>query len=129
MATQPLEPGLTGRATLSVSERDTAIAFGSGDVPVLATPRLVALAEEATVAAVAAALDPVSTTVGIRVELDHVAATGVGKTVTADAELTDVDGRALMFSVSVHEGTKTIAEGAVHRVVVNRERFLTGIGT
>jgi predicted thioesterase len=118
---------LTGRVTLTVTADDTALAFGSGDVPVLATPRIVALVEQATVAAISATLEPGSTTVGTRVELDHLGATGVGATVAAEAELTDVDGRALRFTVTVNHGGRTIAEGMVNRVVVDRERFLHGI--
>src|SRR5688572_19421107 len=78
-----LTPGLSATVTLTVTEADTAIALGSGDVPVLATPRIVALVEEATVAAVAPVLDDGATTVGTRVELDHHAPTRVGATVVA----------------------------------------------
>ena len=80
-----IEPGSEGSAHLRVSQNDTAPSFRSGDVPVLATPRLVALCEEATVAAVAFGLDPTETTVGVRVVLDHTRATGVGAQVTAHA--------------------------------------------
>ena len=77
-----LQPGLSARVELTVTDADTAQALGSGDVPVLATPRVLALAEAATVAALAARLDTGQTTVGTRVELDHVAATAVGRHVT-----------------------------------------------
>jgi predicted thioesterase len=109
---------------LEVSEADTAVALGSGDVPVLGTPRVVALVEEATVAAVAKALGPEQTTVGTRVELDHLAATPVGRGVTAQATLTAVDGRKLAFDVVVHDGETVAAKGTVQRVVVDRQRFL-----
>lgn len=120
----PLEPGLRATVPLVVTDADTAPALGSGDVPVLATPRLVALAEQATVAAVGPALAAGETTVGTRVELDHLAATGVGREVTATATLEGVAGRALRFAVEVREGDAVVARGAVHRVVVDRERFL-----
>jgi fluoroacetyl-CoA thioesterase len=127
--------GCTGRAELVVTPDDTAPAWGSGDVPVLATPRVVALAEAATLAALAgqSALtdDPGRTTVGVRVELDHVAPSAVGAEVVAEAHLTGVDGRRLEFVVAVHErrGSRTvpIATGRIDRVAVNRDRFLAGV--
>jgi predicted thioesterase len=116
--------GATAVVELSVTASDTARALGSGDVEVLATPRLVALAEQATVRAVAPELAPGQTSVGTRVELDHVAATPVGRTVRAEARLVEVDGRRLAFDVSAHDGTALIARGRVERVVVDRQRFL-----
>ena len=73
-----LEPGLEAAFRYTVTEADTAAAVGSGDMPVLATPRVLALAERATVAAVAGALEAGATTVGTRVELDHLAPSPVG---------------------------------------------------
>ncbi|RLK12539.1 putative thioesterase [Micromonospora sp. M71_S20] len=119
-----LTPGLTARVELTVTDTDTAEAVGSGDVPVLGTPRVLALAEAATVAATAARMPGGSTTVGTRVELDHRAATPVGRTVVAQARLTAVDGRRLHFEVSVSDGDETVAEGRVERVLVDRQRFV-----
>jgi predicted thioesterase len=119
-----LAPGLTATATLTVTEADTAVALRSGDVPVLATPRVVALAEEATVAAVAGALGPGRTSVGTRVELEHLAPSILGSIVVAHARLDAVDGRRLSFAVSVVDGPTEVARGRVDRVVVERERFL-----
>jgi predicted thioesterase len=93
---------------------------------VLATPRLVALCEKATVAAVAAHLAEGETTVGTRVELDHLAPSGEGAGVTAVAVLEDVDGRRLTFAVEAAEGARIVARGRVRRVIVDRERFLNG---
>lgn len=115
--------GASGSARLLVGDGDTAVALGSGDVPVLGTPRVVALAEEATVAAVADQVPPGSTTVGTRVELDHLRPSEVGARVTARATLTEVDGRRLRFEVSVVEGDVEVARGTVVRVVVVRDRF------
>jgi len=109
---------------LVVSEADTAIAMGSGDVPVLATPRVVALAEEATVAAVAGVLAAGDTTVGMRVQLDHLAPTPIGGEVVAEATLEKVEGRKLTFTVSVNDARGLVAAGKVTRVMVDRERFL-----
>ncbi|HEY3010189.1 MAG TPA: hotdog domain-containing protein [Micromonosporaceae bacterium] len=119
-----LTPGLSARVELTVTDADTAQAVGSGDVPVLGTPRVLALAEAATVAATAPRLTPGTTTVGTRVELDHRAPTAVGRTVAAKAQLAKVDGRRLLFEVTVTEGARVVAEGRIERVVVDRHRFV-----
>jgi predicted thioesterase len=123
-----LEPGLCATATLTVAKEDTALALGSGDVPVLATPRVALLAEEATVLAVDGRLDPSRTTVGYRVQLDHLAPTAVGGTVEAEAMLESIEGRRLTFRVSVSDGHGLVAAGRITRVVVDRERFLERAG-
>jgi predicted thioesterase len=123
-----LTEGLTATVTLTVTEADTAMALRSGDVPVLATPRVIALVEEATVAAVAASLDPGLTTVGTSVLFDHLAPTPVGGTVVARAELSSVRGREISFNVSVHEGQTHVAGGVIRRIVVERARFLEKAG-
>lgn len=120
-----LTPGLTARVELTVTDADTAQAVGSGDVPVLGTPRLLALAEAATVAATVRRLPVGMTTVGARLELDHRLPTPVGRTVVARARLAKVDGRRLLFEVLVTDGTTTVAEGRVERALVDRQRFLT----
>jgi predicted thioesterase len=121
---QQLGPGLTASVSLTVTDADTAVALRSGDVPVLGTPRVVALVEEATVAAVAKALETGQSTVGVRVVLDHLAATPAGRAVIAQATLTEVDGRRLAFDVALHDGDTVAAKGTVHRVIVDRQRFL-----
>jgi fluoroacetyl-CoA thioesterase len=94
-------------------------------VPVLGTPRLLALAEAATVKAVAAALDPGQTSVGTSIRLEHTAASPVGMPVTVTAELTAVDGRRLTFRVEAVDASGTVAGlGTVERVVVDRDTFL-----
>ena len=120
-----MDAGLSVSVELVVSEKDTAVALGSGDVPVLGTPRVVALVEEATVAAVAGSLDAAQTTVGTRVELDHLRPTAVGGRVTARAELVDVDGRRLTFRVIVVEDGRDIARGRVVRAIVDRATFVS----
>jgi len=119
-----LEAGLSASVELKVGEGDTAVALGSGDVPVLATPRVVALCEEATIRAINGHLPDGMTTVGMRVELDHVQPTRVGSLVTADATLKRVEGRRLTFNVTVADPRGLVAAGKVTRVVVDRERFL-----
>jgi fluoroacetyl-CoA thioesterase len=116
--------GAVTRVQLTVTDADTAQAMGSGDVPVLGTPRVLALVEAATVGATANRLPPGATTVGTRVEIDHRAPTPVGRTVVAEAKLAKVDGRRLTFEVSVRDGDVTVAEGRVERIVVDRQRFV-----
>lgn len=123
-STAELIPGLSARLELTVTDADTAQTLGSGDVPVLGTPRVLALVEAATVAATAARLGSGLTSVGTRVELEHLAATAVGRTVTAEAHLVDVDGRRLIFDVALHDGDTVAAKGRVERTVVDRQRFL-----
>jgi predicted thioesterase len=119
-----LAAGLTARVELTVTDADTAQALGSGDVPVLGTPRVLALAEAATVAATTGKLTAGYTTVGTRVELDHVAPSPVGRTVVAEAQLVGVEGRRLTFEVIVRDGGTTAAQGRVERVLVDRHRFV-----
>src|SRR5689334_2783920 len=116
--------GASAQLELTVTDADTAQAVGSGDVPVLATPRVLALAEAATVRALARRLESGTTTVGTKVELSHKAATPIGRTVVAAATLKAVDGRRLTFEVTVSEGGKVVAEARVDRVLVDRSRFL-----
>lgn len=116
--------GLAATRSLTVQPSDTAASVGSGSVQVLATPRLLALCEEATVAAVADHLDPGMTTVGIQVRLDHVAASPVGRQVTAEATLEKVAGRKLFFTVSAHDDRGLVAAGKVTRVIVDEAAFL-----
>lgn len=120
-----VRPGLTGRVQLDVEADDTAEAFGSGDVPVLGTPRVVALVEQAAIVALGSVLGAEQTSVGMRVQIDHLAPTAVGGSVTADATLEKVEGRRLTFTVSVSDRCGLVAAGRVTRVVVERERFLS----
>jgi predicted thioesterase len=120
----PLTPGLHGSAKLIVTHDDTAVALRSGAVPVLGTPRVIALAEEAAVIAVGDRLPPGQTTVGMRVQVDHLAPTNVGSSVAAEATLEKVEGRRLTFTVSVTDQCGLVAAGKVTRVVVETERFL-----
>lgn len=120
----PVETGLSAEVELTVSDADTAVAMGSGDVAVLATPRIVALCEEASMAAVAAHLGEGETSVGHTVQLDHVVPTKVGGHVRAEATLSKVAGRKLTFTVSVSDSRGLVAAGKLTRVVVHTERFL-----
>ena len=120
----PLTPGLHGSAKLVVADSDTARALRSGEVDVLGTPRVIALVEEASVAAVADLLPAGQTTVGMRVQVDHLAPTNVGSSVAAEATLERIEGRRLTFTVSVSDHCGLVAAGKVTRVVVDTQSFL-----
>jgi fluoroacetyl-CoA thioesterase len=122
------EPGLEATFRYTVTEADTAAAVGSGEVPVLATPRVLALAERATVAAVAGALAVGATTVGVRVELDHLAPSPVGAELEVHAVLERVAGRRLQFAVRVRDRERPVAGGSITRVVVDAAAFLRAAG-
>lgn len=107
-----------------VTDADTAIAHRTGEVAVLATPRVVALCEEATMRAIAGDLVEGQTSVGMQVQLDHLAPTSAGHTVTAEATVEKVNGRRVTFTVSVSDDRGLVAVGRVTRVVVDIERFL-----
>jgi fluoroacetyl-CoA thioesterase len=110
----------------TVTDADTAVAMGSGDLPVLATPRLIAWCEAATCEAVDAALDPNRTTVGSRVTLTHERPSPVGAQIVVRASVVHVDGRLLRFEVvAEHTDGAVVAHGEVTRVAVDRERFLS----
>ena len=120
----PLDPGLTGKTSAVVADADTARAMGTGEVEVLATPRLIALCEEACCRALAGALDAPQTSVGVRVQLDHLAPVRVGTTVAAEATLERVEGRRLVFAVSAVDSAGLVAAGRMTRVVVDTASFL-----
>jgi len=134
MNADPLDTGVPeGQATLrfTVGDDDTAAAVGSGSLPVLGTPRLLAWCEAATCAAIEAALTPGATSVGTRVAIDHLAASPVGQEVEVTASTAYVDGRLHRFTVAARHvgadgaGGKVVATGEITRVVVDVERFLS----
>ncbi|WP_433503117.1 thioesterase family protein [Pseudonocardia halophobica] len=117
--------GRSAAVTHAVRPDDTATALGSGTVPVLGTPRLLAWLEEATVRAVADLLDPDHTTVGVEVRLRHLRSSAPGTAVTGDARVESAEGRTLTFAVTASAGGgPLLAEGVVRRAVVDVARFL-----
>jgi predicted thioesterase len=122
-----LETGLTYTSRLTVGNENTAIALGSGDMPVLATPAMMALMENAAMLAVASELEDGDTTVGGHIESSHLRPTPVGAEVSATATLEKVEGRKLYFKIIAHQGDKIIGEGTHLRFIVNREKFLAKI--
>lgn len=124
-----IAPGLTHTSTLTVTDALTARAMGSGDLPVLATPAMTALMENAAMLAVASELPEGSTTVGGHITSSHLAPTPVGHTITATATLTKVEGRKLTFTVEAHGGETLLGQGTHLRFIVDRTRFLAKITT
>ena len=122
-----MTPDLTATLTFTVTDDDTAAALGSGSLPVLGTPRLLAWCEAATCAAIEPALPEGATSVGTRVELEHRAACAVGRQVEVTASAAYVDGRLHRFTVAARQAGKVVASGEVTRVVVDAERFLSRV--
>ena len=119
--------GLSARIELQVTDADTAEAFRTGSVPVLATPRLIALCEEASCKAVEGNLPDSSTSVAKRLQFDHLVPVGVGGVVWAEATLDRIEGRRLVFTLSVSESAGLVAAGKLIRVIVDREAFLANV--
>jgi fluoroacetyl-CoA thioesterase len=117
--------GLKGESRLLVGESDTALALGSGDVQVLGTPRLVALFEQATVEALSGVLEPGQSSVGMRVQVDHLQPTPVGAEIVVEAHLEKIEGRRITFTVTASDSGGLAAAGKVTRVIVDVDRFMS----
>ena len=117
--------GLKGEARLVVGEADTARALGSGDVEVLGTPKLVALFEEATVEALTGVLEPGQSSVGMRLQIDHLQPTPVGAEIVVEANLEKIEGRRITFTVTATDSGGLAGAGKVTRVIVDVDRFMT----
>lgn len=122
------DPGLKDVRRLVVEERHLASTLGSGDVPVLGTPAILALAESACVAAICDDLPEGSTSVGAFAEIEHERASGLGAEVTAEATLIGHHGRRLEFNVILREDEEIVAKVRHRRVLVDREHFLDKAG-
>ncbi len=122
-----LAPGLTATIERTVGDDDTAASIGSGSLPVLATPRLLAWCEAATCAAIEPVLGAAETSVGTRATLEHLAPSAVGSTVQVTATTVHVDGRLVRFSVGARQNAKLVGSGEVTRVVVDAERFMSRV--
>lgn len=120
-----LQEGLTHTSQLTVTDAVTAITMGSGDMPVLATPAMMALMENAAMLAVAPHLPDGCTTVGGHIAASHVKPSPVGATVTATATVTRVDGKKIEFSVEAHCGNVLLGEGTHLRFIVDKEKFMS----
>lgn len=120
-----METGLQYTSTLTVDNAHSAMAMGSGDMPVLATPAMVALMENAAMMAVAPHLPEGATTVGGQICTSHLRPSGMGAVVTATATLEKIEGKKLFFRVEAHQGETLIGEGTHLRFIVDREKFMS----
>ena len=120
-----LTVGIKGTLERTVTEEVTAKAMGSGELPVFATPAVVALAEECAWKSVAGGLEEGQGTVGTRMELSHLAATPLGMTVRCETELVEIDRRKLVFTIAAYDGVDKVAEGRHERFIVDNAKFLS----
>lgn len=123
MSGTEIVPGLVGEVKTVVGEEDTARHLGSGNVNVFATPVMIRLMERAGVAAVDHLLPEGQRTVGVHVDVKHLAATPLGLTVRARAELLEVEGRKLTFKVEAFDDQEKVGEGTHRRVIIDLEEF------
>ncbi len=123
-----LEIGLKHTSEQTVSETLTAMQMGSGDLPVFATPAMMALMENAAMMAVANELPEGCTTVGGHIESSHLRPSKVGEKVSAVAEVTKVDGKKIEFKVAAYSGETLLGEGTHLRFVVDKEKFISKLG-
>ncbi len=119
-----LEKGASAQSRTTVAPHNTAAEMGSGDLPVFATPAMVALMEHAAMTAAAPELPEGATTVGAEMNVTHIKPSGLGAEITATAVLTAVEGRKLTFNVGARDAEGMIGEGVHVRYVVDRERFM-----
>ena len=115
---------MKGTATINVEREDTALEVGSGSLLVYATPCMVALMEGAACDAIAEALPEEKTSVGTELNISHISATPVGMEVRADAEVTEVNGSIITFSITAYDEAGKIGEGTHKRAVITTQRFL-----
>lgn len=119
-----IEIGLSHVSTTTVSPENTAIAMGSGDMPVFATPSMVALMENAAMLAVSPALASHETTVGGFIEASHLAPSPIGAIIEAKATVTEVKGKKITFAIEAFQGEKLVGKASHIRFIVDREAFL-----
>ena len=120
--------GLKHTSELQVTDSVTAIVVGSGDMPVLATPMMMALMENAAMLAIKEELPEGCTTVGVHIESSHLKPSKVGDVVRAEAEVTKVDGKKIEFKVTAYSGDTLIGEGTHLRFIVDKEKFMSKLG-
>jgi predicted thioesterase len=123
-----IETGLKHSSELTVTENVTAMVIGSGDMPVLAPPMMMALMENAAMLAVKDCLPEGCTTVGGHIESSHLKPSKIGDVVRAEAEVTKVDGKKIEFKVAAYSGQTLLGEGTHLRFIVDQEKFMARIG-
>ena len=119
-----LKTGIRGEQSETVREEITAAYMGSGELPVLATPAVIALAEKTAWQSVAGELEDGQGTVGSRLDIAHIAPTPIGRDVRCETELTEIDGRRLVFRVTVFDDHGKVAEGTHERFIIDNKKFI-----
>ena len=119
-----IKTGIRGEQTETVREEITAARMGSGELPVLATPAVIALAEKTAWRSVADELEDGQGTVGSRLDIAHIAPTPIGRDVRCETELTEIDGRRLVFAVTVFDDRGKVAEGTHERFIIDNKKFM-----
>jgi predicted thioesterase len=117
--------GIKGVQSVKVTEENTAKTVGSGMLPVFATPAMAALMEKTAALSVAPYLGDGEGTVGISLNIRHLAATPIGLTVTCESELIEIDRKRLVFSLKVSDGVDVIGDGTHERFIINNEKFMS----
>lgn len=120
-----MQVGQKNQISTQVQANDTAKVFGSGELEVLATPRMIALMEECAYKCISADLEVGASSVGTQLNVKHVSATPVGMNVTVEAEITEIDGRRVCFSVKAYDEAGLIGEGTHERFIVYSEKFIS----
>ena len=123
--TRMLEIGLRYSSELMVTDAVTAAAVGSGDMPVLATPIMMAMMENAAMLAVRDELPAGCTTVGGHIESSHLKPSRVGDVINAIAEVTKVEGKKIRFRIAAYSGNTLLGEGTHLRFIVDRDKFMS----
>ena len=119
-----LEAGIKNTKVLTVTEQLSAQAMGSGVLPVFATPAMAALMEATACESIASFLEEGSTSVGTKINISHIAADPIGAKVTCESTLTEVDGRRLVFKLTVRDDFGIAGEGTHERFIVKSESFM-----
>lgn len=119
-----MDIGIKGKISISVTDENTAAALGSGTLRVFSTPAMIALMEKTAWESVSPYLSEGESTVGISLDVKHLAATPVGDTVTCESELIEIDRRRLVFSLKVTDSVDVIGEGRHERFIVLNEKFM-----
>lgn len=126
--TEKIKIGLKHTSELTVTDSVSAIAMGSGDMPVLATPAMMALMENAAMLAITDVLPEGCTSVGGHIVSSHLRPSKIGDMITAIAEVTKVDGKKVEFKVAAYSGDTLLGEGTHLRFIVDKERFMSKLG-
>ncbi len=123
-----LEMGIKGAQSVEVDDNNTAASMGSGDLPVFATPAMIALIERTAFESVLPYLEPGMSTVGTHLDVAHSSATPIGMTVVCETELVEVDRRRLVFSVKVYDSAGEVGSGTHERFIVDAMKFMDKAG-